>query len=437
MMPVANRWLLVATVALLPLLIPRGPGESAPVDVVAVTYILVALAGLARPGRALRLPAMGPFALIAAASLAATSASLDLPGSMLALFVELYLFLLFACVANDLGDDQRGVRTILVTWSVATLLWAAVFVGFHFQLLPSWLHEPLASSAGGGPRVAGAAKNPNLAASYLMTSFFVLLASAWPRRWPIRLVAAGWLLLALYLTGSNGALLGLAAGVVVVAGALCVRWGRTPVQRLGMAGAVLLAGGLVLGAVTMTAISRPGVTDVRALAQRERGGVFDDSLGRLDRSVNSRLAIWSDAWGAAGPRLVVGVGPAAASEIPLAVGTLRRGLHNDYLAFLIERGVLGLLGLLTLTAVLLAWSSRLLVGDPPDGRAGWLRPAWLGGAVAANLVLATNHESFHFRHVWVLLGLVWAATQLVASRPATAGGIQPDPTVKEVAYAGR
>jgi O-antigen ligase len=437
MTALANRWLLVATVTLLPLLIPRGPGQSAPVDVVAAAYILVALAGLARPWRTLQLPAFGPFLLIAAASLVATSASLDLPGSMLALLVEVYLFLLFVSVANDLRDDQRGLRVILVTWSAATLLWAAVFVGFHLQLLPSWLHELLASSTGGGPRVAGAAKNPNLAASYLMTSFFVLLASAWPRPWPVRLAAAGWLLLALYLTGSNGALLGLLAGVAVVAGAACLRGGRTPGQRLGVAGAAMLAGGLLLGAVAMTGVPQPGVAEVRVLAAREKGGVFGGSLGRLDRSVNGRLAIWSDAWDAAGPRMVVGVGPAAAGRIPLPVGTLRRGLHNDYLAFLIERGVLGLLGLLALAAVLLRWSSRLLVDGPPDRRAGRLRPAWLGGAVAANLVLATNHESFHFRHLWVLLGLVWAATRLAAGQPATAGGLQADPTPKEVAVAGR
>jgi hypothetical protein len=41
-----NLWLLVGTIALLPLLVPRGPGQSAPVDAVALVFILFALGGL-------------------------------------------------------------------------------------------------------------------------------------------------------------------------------------------------------------------------------------------------------------------------------------------------------------------------------------------------------------------------------------------------------
>jgi O-antigen ligase len=438
MIAAPNLWLLAGTVVMLPLLVPRGPGQSTPVDAITLAYILVALVGLGRSGRALRLPARGPLLLILGASLTATVVGLSLPDSMLSLLVEAYLFLLFLCVANDLCADPRGLRVVLTVWSVAALLWATVFVGFHFQLLPEWLQELLvANSKGGGYRVAGAARNPNLAAGYMMISFFVLLGSPWPRRALARLAAAGWLLLGLYLTGSNGALLGLAAGMAVLAVAAGVRSSRTPGQRLGVVGAALVVGGLVLGSVVMAGIPRVGVVDVQALAQRERGGMFGGSLGRLDRSVAGRLAIWSNAWNAAGSDVVVGVGPGAARRIPLAEGTLQRGLHNDYLAFLLERGVLGLLGLLALTATLLRWSARLLGGHLPDGRGGWWVPAGLGGAVVASLLLSTNHESFHFRHVWVLFALVWAASQLMAARPAPADGIEADPVPKEPTNAGR
>ncbi|MFX3824767.1 hypothetical protein ACJBTM_10565, partial [Streptococcus suis] len=85
-------------------------------------------------------------------------------------------------------------------------------------------------------------KNPNLAASYMMTSFFVLLASPWPSRRLARLGAAGFLLLAVYVTGSNGALLGLAVGVAVLAVGACLRGSRTPRQRLQIVGVTILAG---------------------------------------------------------------------------------------------------------------------------------------------------------------------------------------------------
>ena len=435
--PKLSLWLLATTVVLLPLLVPRGPGQSAPVDAVAGAYVVVAVATHYRFGRPLRLPAMGPILVIFAASLIAIAFGLDLALGMLSLLVEAYLVLLFVYLANHLADDQHSLRIILTVWSAAAVGWAAVFVGLQFQLLPQWLQGLLTDGAEEGIRAAGVSGNPNLAASYMMTSFFVLLASPWPRHRTARLVAAGGVLFGLYVTGSNGALLGLAAGLPVVLLAAALQRTRTWGEQLGMIGTALLAGGLLLGTVAATTgIPNVRVADVQELATRERGGAFGGNVGRLDRSVNGRLAIWSNAWGAAGPRALVGVGPGSAPLIPVARSTLRRGLHNDYLAFLIERGILGLLGLLAFVVVLLRWSGRLLQDRLPAGTGGWSLAA-LGGAVVANLVLATNHETFHFRHVWVLFGLTWAASQLLSSRrPAHTDSTDPDPTPKELAHAG-
>jgi O-antigen ligase len=436
-----NLWLLAGTIALLPLLVPRGPGQSAPVDAVALLFVLFALGGLLWRGRPLQLPAKGPLVLIMAASVVATVASLSLPDSLLSLLIEAYLVLLFICVANDLGDDRRALRAALVAWSVAALIWAGVFVGFHYHLLPEGLQQLLIeNSKGGGYRVSGASKNPNLAASYMMTSFFVLLASPWPSRRPARLGAAGFLLLAVYVTGSNGALLGLAVGVAVLAVGACLRGSRTPRQRLQVVGVTIVAGVAVLTtALLIVGIPQVGVSNVKAVAAGEREGAFAGNLGRLDRSVGSRLSIWSNAWDGAGSRVLVGVGPDAAPRIPFAAGTLRRGLHNDYLAFLIERGLLGLLGLLAFCAVVLRWSGRLLAAPSQEEGAGRWIPAGLAGAVVANLVLATNHESFHFRHLWLLFGLVWAASRLLPE-DATAvqdAGSDPMTIPGELAHAGR
>jgi hypothetical protein len=440
MMARANLWLLAATIALLPLLVPRGPGQSAPVDAAALLFVLLALGGLLWRGRPLHLPAKGPLALIVAASVVATVASLSLPDSLLSLLIEAYLIVLFLSVANDLRGDRRALRVALTVWAVAALGWAAVFIGFHYQLLPEGLQQLLVeNSKGGGYRVSGASKNPNLAASYMMTSFFVLLASPWPRRRLARLAAAGWLLLATWVTGSNGALLGLIAGVAVLVVAACLRGSRTRRQRLQVVGVALAAGVLALSAVLLlVGVPQVGVSDVQAVARQEREGVLGGSVGRLDRSVGSRLTIWSNAWRGTGSRMVVGVGPGAAPRIPFATGTLRRGLHNDYLAFLIERGVLGVLGLLAFCAIVLRWSARLLAALPRDDASGRWRLAGLAGGVVANLLLATNHESFHFRHLWLLLGLAWAASQLVAEEAARdAAGRDPMLMPRELAHAGR
>jgi O-antigen ligase len=441
MMARANLWLLAATIALLPLLVPRGPGQSAPVDAAALLFVAFSLLGLLRRGRPLHLPAKGALALIVAASVVATVASLSLSDSLLSLLIEAYLILLFQCVANELRGDRQALRVALTVWAVAALAWAAVFIGFQYHLLPEGLQQLLVENSNGrGYRVSGASKNPNMAASYMMTSFFVLLASPWPRRRLARVAAAGWLLLATWVTGSNGALLGLTAGVAVLVVAACLRGSRTRRQRLRVVGAALVAGVLALSAaLLLVGVPQVGVADVQAVARQERKGAFGANVGRLDRSIGSRLTIWSNAWQGAGSRMVVGVGPAAAPRIPFATGTLRRGLHNDYLAFLIERGLLGLLGLLAFCVIVLRWSGRLLAALPRDDAAGRWRLAGLGGGVVANLMLATNHESFHFRHLWVLVGLVWAASQFVADEEAApdAAGGNPMLMPRELAHAGR
>ena len=436
-----NLWLLSGTIALLPLLVPRGPGQSAPVDAVALLFILFCLGGLLRRGRPLHLPAKGVLGLIVAASVVATAVSLSLSDSLLSLLVEAYLILLFLCVANDLADDRAALRTALTVWTVAALIWAAVFVGFYYQVLPEGLQQLLVeNSKGGGYRVSGASKNPNLGASYMMTSFFVLLASPWPRRRLARLGAAGFLLFAVYVTGSNGALFGLIAGVAVLAVAACLRGSRTPRQHLQVVGvATVLGVALLTAGLLLVGIPQVGVSDVRAVAARERGGVMEGNLGRLDRSVSSRLAIWSKAWNGTGSRMLVGVGPGAAPKIPFGARTVGRGLHNDYLAFLVERGLLGLLGLLTFCVIMLRWSGRLLAALPQEDAGGRWRAAGLAGAVVANLVLATNHESFHFRHVWLLFGLVWAANRLLLEQAAAVQDAESDPMTMpgELAHAGR
>jgi hypothetical protein len=83
--------------------------------------------------------------------------------------------------------------------------------------------------------------------------------------------------------------------------------------------------------------------------------------------------------------------------------------HDDYLAALIERGVLGLLGL----ALLGAGIARRI----PAVAGGRLRadyaavvpfPAALVAAVAGTMVAAAVYELLHVRHVWTLFALLAA-----------------------------
>jgi hypothetical protein len=98
------------------------------------------------------------------------------------------------------------------------------------------------------------------------------------------------------------------------------------------------------------------------------------------------------------------------------------------LAYVVERGVLGLVGFLLFHAVLLRWGGRLLVAP---GRATETYRA-LGPAVAANLVFSMSHETLHFRHIFVLYAMV-AAAYVVVTRPKPAA--EPPEPVREPASA--
>jgi O-antigen ligase len=86
--------------------------------------------------------------------------------------------------------------------------------------------------------------------------------------------------------------------------------------------------------------------------------------------------------------------------------------HDDWVAALIERGLLGVLGLLLLVAELVTRASRswdparLLVGL----RVALPSSAYLVGGLGCVLVFSTTHEVLHDRTAWTLFALVAAVS---------------------------
>jgi O-antigen ligase len=416
---------LAAAVALLPLMVPRGPGNTSPADLFAGVFLLLALLALAQRGRRLRVPAPGAIVLILVGSVVALALSSQPSVGLLTLLVDIYLLLLFIAITNHLSGEraERLLRLILLIWTVAALVWAAVLLAGYFHLLPKGV-EHLLQIRADSRRGAGVSRNnPNLAGSYMVTSFFVLLASPWPRARLLRLLAAGWLLWAMFVTGSLGGLLGLTAGCVAWALGIYLRGGRTVQQVQGLAGLALLLGALgVTGLVVRTGLPRLSLADVSTVSQQAKSGALSNSVGRADKSFAGRIVLWSEAVIKTGPQVIVGVGPGEAkSELQISNGSLNRrtgtltthSMHSDYLGFLIERGILGAVGLLLLYAVLARRVWRVLV----VGRRRGIGVAALGIAVVANAADSFFHETFHFRHAIVLFGLLWVAAELQAPTP--------------------
>ncbi len=413
-----NLVLLCATVALLPVLVPHGPANTAPVDLFAAGFLLVTVVAVVQRRWRVHVPAPLATTVILAGSLVALVASNDLRTGLLTLLIDVYLLLVLVATVTYLHADERAFRVVLVVWAAAALVWATVLVGAHFHLTPEAL-DALFQLKPGATRAAGpTGSNPNLAGSYMLTSFFVLLASPWPRGRLARLLAGGWLLAGLWATASLGGLLGLAAGLAVLAVGAYLRVGRTTGQVQGLAGGALLAAALVLAAVLVT-VGPPRLTlgDVAAVSAKARdSGALSTTIGRASKSLDGRIGLWSAAIARAGSACLVGVGPGEARG-QLQIGNGRLGddakvhsLHNDVLAFLIERGVLGLVGLLGLYAALVRRALRVVAEAGRDG----VRAQALGAAVIANAADSLFHETLHFRHVIILFALLWFAGDLAA-----------------------
>jgi len=152
-------------------------------------------------------------------------------------------------------------------------------------------------------------------------------------------------------------------------------------------------------------------------------------MARLDRSTESREQIWG--------RLVqrymhspLGIGPGNSAGQHVSLGHRERRMsyrskeaHNDYIGYLVERGPLGLLGLVVLVVQPFV-AVGLVLKNCADER--WKTGA--GGAIAAALVgglVATTVHSFvieklHFRHFWMFLAIVFAFRAVSPPRLALA-----------------
>jgi O-antigen ligase len=410
--------LLAATTFALPLLVPKGPGNTAPVDVFAALFIVVVI-GQAIISRRRRLvtPMAGPLMLIALVSAIAVIFSVAPSTGLLNLLIEAYLVALLWTVCTELRQRPDRMAVITSVWVVASVFWAFLLVGTQWHLLPARVAHLLVQSDS-STRAAAAAHNPNLAASFLVTSMFIVLASPWPRSKLIKAGILAWLFTAITLSGSNGALLGIAFGAAFLIAMRVIRRSSALGKVLVGATAGIVAAIAIFAVVASNPTINQGTADSVATSS-QGNGVFKHNLGRLNDSINSRVTLWSSALRGGFDHSALGVGVGEASTIQVSDNQdLGRSLHNDLLAFLLERGIMGVAALVLLVAVLLRMSFRLArVGSVRIAGRVWHLQA-LGAGVVANLGISLTHESYHFRHVWMLLALVWVATDLVAA-PAT------------------
>ena len=226
----------------------------------------------------------------------------------------------------------------------------------------------------------------------------VVAATRTPRRLPVRLGAYAVLLVALLLTGSNGGMLSLAVAAGVTFAVFATRrFGPGPV----------LAGTCAVVPLAVLALHFVSPTDVRLWAAGSGQPLLRDSIGRSGDSADQRRLIIEESVSLYYQGAPWGIGPAATKPaLTNELAPYAKEAHDDYVAALVERGVIGAMGLLLLIAAVAARSGPLLRARLDAGFAT-LVPATapLVGATVGVAVSATYDQVLHFRQVWALLAL--------------------------------
>jgi O-antigen ligase/polysaccharide polymerase Wzy-like membrane protein len=262
-----------------------------------------------------------------------------------------------------------GILALGVWWlSVGATRWRAVVygmvaVGCLCSILVAVSPET---------RPSGTFLNPNYAGHYLAVLIVLVLATrAGLSRWILLTVPL--LLVGMLGSGSFGAIL------IAVSGLCYLGWNvgekRLPRRLLARSALVAMVAVVSFQGVIGSALESDYAVD-NGLSENR----FDKSeTGRLDRySTGLSMA-------AAHP---FGVGPGGAVYVESSLK--EHELHNDYLAFLVERTVLGLVGLV-----------GLLVGL-------WRRMKPAGAARSILVMLAAGsmvRETLNFRHLWLALAV--------------------------------
>jgi hypothetical protein len=419
-LPIVGAYL-VASACLAPVCVPEGPGQTALLDFLNLGALGVASLKVLAPGQRLRLPMMLPMLLVALGSLLAMFSAPSLVLAGLALAQDVYLFAWFLLVVN-LVRDAGSLRTLQVAW-----MWTAVAIslGAVGQVLAHGGGSLAGLFGSRGLRPSSTLYNPNMLADYLVITMFITASASASLPRLVRWGVYGVLALGLITTKSNGGMIALVTGLVVwtlvraaTRGASLQRW---------LAGIALAAS---LGGLGVWMHVEWGVGDSLLASLKQH-----TFAGRMEHSSESRLRIW-DQLERTYAHSPLGIGPGNSGAIALGIAERERPgsymskeAHSDYLAYAIERGPLGVLGLLLMTAagfifVARYWGHAGVPARRTRGAGVWT--AGMAAALAASAVHSTVIEKLHFRHFWLLLAMVCGSMYMAAQQAADAEAAAPE-----------
>jgi hypothetical protein len=381
---------------MLPFLVPSGPHQLAPADAVIALAIFSSLLWLGTAG----LPVRAPYALAAGVMVAAGAAGAlagPVPVSgLVAVIQDMWLLAWCICVAN-VCRKPGSLAIVLRTWVYSGIAWGALLVVGE---LTHNAHLTGVTASEGG-RTSLLFRDPNISAHYFFLSIMIMAATRRPQSRLVRFPAYALLLVCMALSGSNSGIIELTLAAAIISTiAIYRRSGAVP----AIAAACCL---LTVGAVT---IPRMHIARLQQEAHDSRYRILRDWVGRSQKTAGQRETLARESvnlYYHGGP---FGEGPTStiarlkASQAPFA-----KEAHDDYLAALVERGVLGAVGIMLLVASVCGRVWAVARRPLAAGFAAVVPSTGpLVAAVAGTLVLGTVYEALHVRHVWALLAVVAA-----------------------------
>ncbi len=369
--------------------------EPAPPD--GVFAVIIAVAIVTGRLRVDRVPA--PIAAVLAALVALNvlsfAAATSVSGGVRFAAITVYLVVFSVWLAGYADRDSRG-RGIVIGWLTIAVI--SAILGTLALQLPSFPMR-LELVAYEASRASALFKDPNVYGPFLIPIAVILLEEMIaPRLLRIRL-STGFVLLAILIIGlifsfSRAAWANMLLSTAVMLAILLLR--RRHTGRL-----IVVLGGLgIVGMVVMAVIVFSGQADF--IGQRAQLQQYDSERFGAQRA-----------------------GVEIASHYPLGVGPGQFQYHHPveshstYVRILAEQGPLGLVLWITLCLLTLG----LAIGNALSGRtAAGIGSAALLGAWCGLLFNSVVVDTLHWRHLWVVLGLIWAAAMIGRGRSADEHG---------------
>ncbi|MBZ9771233.1 O-antigen ligase family protein [Mesorhizobium sp. CO1-1-8] len=324
------------------------------------------------------------------------------------LYLAVSLFLAFSAVffASITAVQPSLYRLIFIAYVVSAVATSLLGIAGYFHAFPG------AEMFTKYDRAAGAFQDPNVFGPFLVLPgiyLLYLLLTGPVTRMPLLAVPLLIITAGIFFSFSRGAWGMFAVSAVLLTGCLFLQ-SASGMFRLRVV--VMTIAALALLVVAMIVILQlPGVSEMFSDRAHLEQSYDTARLGRFAR---------------------YGIGFQMAMEHPFGIGPLVFGTifgedtHDIWLKMLMDYGWLGFVSFLALVLWTMAAGFRILLRDRP-----W-QPYLLCAYVAfiGNIGLGTFIDIDHWRHVYLLLGLIWGAIALEYShqrllRPALQGSPAP------------